>query len=34
MAMDIDSGHGGQIPDKDGDEIDGLDEGMKKPSPV
>lgn len=22
-----DSGHGGQVPDKDGDEVDGLDEG-------
>ena len=25
--MIIDSGHGGQTPDLDGDEIDGLDEG-------
>jgi hypothetical protein len=23
----VDSGHGGQVPDKDGDEVDGLDEG-------
>jgi hypothetical protein len=23
----LDSGHGGQVPDKDGDEVDGLDEG-------
>jgi hypothetical protein len=22
-----DSGHGGQVPDKNGDEVDGLDEG-------
>lgn len=26
-AIDLDSGHGGQIPDTDGDEIDGFDEG-------
>lgn len=23
----LDSGHGGQVPDQDGDEVDGLDEG-------
>lgn len=27
LIVRLDSGHGGQIPDKDGDETDGLDEG-------
>jgi hypothetical protein len=27
----LDSGHGGQTPDLDGDEIDGLDEGLTPP---
>lgn len=27
-VVNTDSGHGGQVPDKDGDEVDGWDEGM------
>lgn len=27
LTMAVDSGHGGQTPDLDGDELDGLDEG-------
>lgn len=28
LIVRLDSGHGGQIPDKNGDETDGFDEGM------
>jgi hypothetical protein len=30
----VDSGHGGQTPDLDGDEEDGFDEGISQPSHV
>ena len=29
-ALLSDSGHGGQTPDKDGDETDGFDEGVRR----
>jgi hypothetical protein len=31
LMVRLDSGHGGQIPDKNGDETDGLDEGKSYP---